>query len=162
MAKTKKTKKTKEPKIKIKKAKKDDFDKIVMLIKELAAYEKLEGPDDIAVRRLFKDTFGKKRLINLLVAKEGNDILGYAIYFESYSSFLAKKTLFLEDIFITQSRRNTGIGKLFFDRLIEVANDMGCGRVEWAVLDWNIDAIAFYNKIGATPLSNWEYYRLTL
>lgn len=157
-----KTKKEKEPKIKIKKAKKGDFDKIIDLVKELAAFEKLEGPDDIAVRRLFKDTFGKKRLINMLVAKEGKEILGYAIYFESYSSFLAKKTLFLEDIFITQSRRNTGIGKLFFDRLIEIANDMGCGRVEWAVLDWNIDAIAFYNKIGATPLSNWEYYRLTL
>ena len=157
-----KTKKTKEPKIKIKKAKKADFDNILGLIKELATFEKLEGPDDIAAKRLFKDTFGKKKLINLLVAKEGKEILGYAIYFESYSSFLAKKTLFLEDIFITQSRRNTGIGKLFFDRLIEIANDMGCGRVEWAVLDWNIDAIAFYNNIGATPLSNWEYYRLTL
>ncbi len=157
-----KTKKTKEPKIKIKKAKKGDFNKIVDLIKELAAFEKLEGPNDNAVRRLYKDTFGKKPLLNMLVAKEDKDILGYAIYFESYSSFLAKKTLFLEDIFITQSRRNTGIGKLFFDRLIEVANDKGCGRVEWAVLDWNIDAIAFYNKIGATPLSNWEYYRLTL
>ena len=90
-----KTKKTKEPKIKIKKAKKADFDKIIDLVKELAAFEKLEGPDDIATRRLFKDTFGKKKLINMLVAKEGKDILGYAIYFESYSSFLAKKTLFL-------------------------------------------------------------------
>jgi GNAT superfamily N-acetyltransferase len=157
-----KTKKEKELKIKIKRAKKGDFDKIVSLIKELAAYEKLDGPDDIAVRRLHKDTFGKKPLINMLVAKEGKEILGYAIYFESYSSFLAKKTLFLEDLFITQTRRNSGIGKLFFDRLIEIANDKGCGRVEWAVLDWNIDAIAFYNKIGATPLSNWEYYRLTL
>ena len=157
-----KTKKSKVPKIKIKNAKKGDFDKIIDLVKELAAFEKLEGPDELALQRLYKDTFGKKRLINMLVAKEGKDILGYAIYFESYSSFLAKKTLFLEDIFITQSRRNTGIGKFFFDRLIEIANDKGCGRVEWAVLDWNIDAIAFYNKIGATPLSNWEYYRLTL
>lgn len=157
-----KAKKNKEKKIKIKSAKKEDFDKILALIKELAAFEKLEGPDKIASRRLYKDTFGKKPLINMLVAKEGKEILGYAIYFESYSSFLAKKTLFLEDIFITQSRRNTGIGKLFFDKLIEIANDKACGRVEWAVLDWNIDAIAFYNKIGAQPLSNWEYYRLTL
>ncbi len=157
-----KAKKNTEPKIKIKKAKKGDFDRILDLIKELAAFEKLEGPDKIAAKRLYKDTFGKKPLINMLVAKEGKEILGYAIYFESYSSFLAKKTLFLEDIFITQSRRNTGIGKLFFDKLIEIANDRACGRVEWAVLDWNIDAIAFYNKIGATPLSNWEYYRLTL
>jgi len=157
-----KAKKNTEPKIKIKKAKKGDFDRILDLIKELAAFEKLEGPDKMAAKRLYKDTFGKKPLINMLVAKEGKEILGYAIYFESYSSFLAKKTLFLEDIFITQSRRNTGIGKLFFDKLIEIANDRACGRVEWAVLDWNIDAIAFYNKIGATPLSNWEYYRLTL
>lgn len=157
-----KNKKNTEPKIKIKKAKKGDFERILDLIKELAAFEKLEGPDKMAAKRLLKDTFGKKPLINMLVAKEGKEILGYAIYFESYSSFLAKKTLFLEDIFITQSRRNTGIGKLFFDKLIEIANDRGCGRVEWAVLDWNIDAIAFYNKIGATPLSNWEYYRLTL
>jgi GNAT superfamily N-acetyltransferase len=157
-----KKKENKEPKIKIKKAKKGDFDKIVVLIKELAAYEKLEGPDDIAVRRLYKDTFGKKPLLNMLVAKEEKEILGYAIYFHSYSSFLAKRTMFLEDIFITQTRRNSGIGKLFFDRLIEISNDQGCGRVEWAVLDWNIDAIAFYNKIGAKPLSDWMYYRLTL
>lgn len=157
-----KNKEIKAPKIKIKKAKKGDFDKIVTLIKELAAYEKLDGPDDIAVRRLYKDTFGKKPLLNMLVAKEEKEILGYAIYFHSYSSFLAKRTMFLEDLFITQTRRNSGIGKLFFDRLIEISNDQGCGRVEWAVLDWNIDAIAFYNKIGAKPLSDWMYYRLTL
>jgi GNAT superfamily N-acetyltransferase len=157
-----KNKEIKAPKIKIKKAKKGDFDKIVVLIKELAAYEKLDGPDDIAVRRLYKDTFGKKPLLNMLVAKEEKEILGYAIYFHSYSSFLAKRTMFLEDLFITQTRRNSGIGKLFFDRLIEISNDQGCGRVEWAVLDWNIDAIAFYNKIGAKPLSDWMYYRLTL
>ena len=157
-----KNKEKKASEIKIKKAKKRDFDKIIELIKELAAYERLEGPDEFAVKRLYKDTFGKNPFVNMLVAKENKEIIGYAIYFHSYSSFLAKRTMFLEDIFITQSRRNTGIGKLFFDRLIEISNDQGCGRVEWAVLDWNIDAIAFYNKIGAKPLSDWMYYRLTL
>ncbi len=157
-----KNKEKKVPNIKIKKAKKRDFEKIVELIKELAAFERLEGPDDFAVKRLYKDTFGNKPFVNMLVAKENKEIIGYAIYFHSYSSFLAKRTMFLEDIFITQSRRNTGIGKLFFDRLIEISNDQACGRVEWAVLDWNIDAIAFYNKIGAKPLSDWMYYRLTL
>lgn len=157
-----KNKDIKTPRIKIKKAKKADFDKILVLIRELASYEKLDAPDDIAARRLYKDTFGKKPFLNMLVAKEGKEILGYAIYFHSYSSFLAKRTMFLEDIFITQSRRNSGIGKMFFDVLLEIANDQGCGRVEWSVLDWNIDAIAFYNKIGAKPLSDWMYYRLTL
>lgn len=159
---TKKDKKNLENAIKIKKAKKKDFNKILELIRELAIFEKLEGPNDMAARRLFNDTFGKKPLINMLVAKDGKEIIGYAIYFESYSSFIARKTLFLEDIYITQSRRNTGVGKLFFDKLIEIANKRGCGRLEWAVLDWNINAIAFYNKIGAKPLSDWIYYRLTL
>ena len=151
-----------ESKVRIQKAKKGDFKNIVDLINELAAFEKLAGPDKKAVRRLYKDTFGKKKFTRMLVAKEGKAIIGYAIYFYSYSSFLAKKTLYLEDICITLAKRNSGIGKLFFKKLISIAKKQDCGRMEWAVLDWNSDAIAFYDKTGAKPLSDWKYYRLVL
>ncbi|MBE2218358.1 MAG: GNAT family N-acetyltransferase [Ignavibacteria bacterium] len=154
--------KEKELKIKIKKAKKSDFVRIVELIRELAEFERLDPPDQKAVKRLYKDAFGKKPFIKMLIAKQEKEIVGYAIYFDAYSSFLGKKTMFLEDIFVTQTLRNTGIGKLFFEELIKIAKKDKFGRVEWSVLDWNINAIAFYNKIGAKPLSEWVYYRLTL
>ncbi len=151
----------KEIKIKIKKATKGDFPRVVELIKELAEYEKLVPPDEKAVKRLYKDAFKKKPFIKMLVAKQKKEIVGYAIYFHSYSSFLAKNTFFLEDIFVTQSLRNTGIGTMFFEKLVKLANKQRCGRMEWSVNDWNINAIAFYKKIGAVPLSDWIYYRLT-
>ncbi len=90
------------------------------------------------------------------------EITGYAFYFFSYSSFLARKTLYLEDIFITESKRRLGIGKLFFRELIKIAKKEKCGRMEWCVLDWNTKAIDFYNKLGAKPLNDWIYYRLKL
>jgi GNAT superfamily N-acetyltransferase len=146
--------------VKIRKAKKSDFKKIFALINELAEFEKLVPPDSKAKKRLFKDAFRKKPAYRLLVAETGKEIAGYAFYFYSYSSFLAKKTLYLEDIFITGSKRNLGIGKLFFDKLVSIAEKQNCGRMEWCVLDWNKNAIEFYNKLGAKPLTEWIYYRL--
>jgi GNAT superfamily N-acetyltransferase len=122
-------------KIKIRKAKEKDFKQILKLITELADFEKLAPPDKKAEKRLRKDAFGKKPVFKILVALADNEIAGYAFYFYSYSSFLAKKTLYLEDIFITESKRNLGIGKLFFNMLLDIAGKQNCGRMEWCVLD---------------------------
>jgi len=148
--------------IKIRKAKKSDFKSIVKLITELADFEKLTPPGKKAQKRLLKDAFGKNPVFKMLVAEADGVISGYAFYFFSYSSFLAKKTLYLEDIFITESKRNLGIGKLFFQKLVNIADKKNCGRMEWCVLDWNKNAIDFYNRLGAKPLTEWIYYRLNL
>lgn len=148
--------------IEIRKARKTDFKRIIRLINELAEFEKLDPPDIKAEKRLFKDAFGKNPAFRVIVALDNNEITGYAFYFFSYSSFLARKTLYLEDIFITESKRRLGIGKLFFRELIKIAKKEKCGRMEWCVLDWNTKAIDFYNKLGAEPLDDWIYYRLKL
>jgi len=149
-------------KITIKKARKKDFKKVLGLINELAKFEKLEPPGKKEAKRLFRDAFGEKAKFKILTAAEGKNILGYAFYFFTYSSFLAKPTLYLEDLFITERSRNLGIGKLFFKELLRIALKNKCGRMEWCVLDWNKDAIEFYNKLGAKPLSDWIYYRKVL
>jgi GNAT superfamily N-acetyltransferase len=148
--------------MKIQKAKSDDFEKIFELITELADFEKLKPPSPAAKKRLFKDAFGKKPLYRILVSKDKNEITGYAFFFFTYSSFLAKKTLYLEDIYVTQTQRTKGTGKLFFKELVKAAKKENCGRMEWCVLDWNKNAIKFYNKLGAKPLNDWIYYRKNL
>jgi GNAT superfamily N-acetyltransferase len=145
--------------IKIRKAKETDWNDIFELVVELARFEKLPQPDAGSWRRLKKDAFGKKPLFDILVAQKGREIVGYAFYFFTYSSFLAKKTLYLEDIFISENMRRSGVGKLFFKELIRISKKEKCGRMEWCVLDWNKKAINFYNKLGAKPLNDWIYYR---
>jgi GNAT superfamily N-acetyltransferase len=147
-------------KLKIRKAKRSDSNQILDLINELAKFEKLPPPNEKAKKRLTNDSFGKKPRFKIIVADNGEgNLLGYAFYFFTYSSFLAKPTVYLEDIFITDNMRNKGIGKLFFNELIRIAKKNNCGRMEWAVLDWNVNAINFYEKLGAKPLNDWIYYR---
>jgi len=148
--------------VKIRKAKKKDFDSVINLIIELAKFEKLEPPKDKAIKRLYKDAFGKKPAFRILVAQTEKEIIGYGFYFFTYSSFLARKTLYLEDIFITESKRNLGVGKFFLNELVKIAKKQKCGRMEWCVLDWNKNAIDFYDKFGAKPLKDWIYYRMVL
>ena len=147
-------------KINIRKAKKNDFKDILGLINELAKFEKLPLPDKSAIKRLKNDAFGEKPMFNILVAENEQRLAGYAFYFFTYSSFRAKKTLYLEDIFITESMRRGGIGKLFFKELLKISKKKNCGRMEWCVLDWNTNAINFYNNHGAEPLKEWIYYRM--
>ncbi|MBS1551814.1 MAG: GNAT family N-acetyltransferase [Bacteroidetes bacterium] len=148
--------------IKIRPALKSDSKSILRLINELAEFEKLDPPDSRGKRRIIKDAFSGKPLFNVLLAESNGDILGYAFYFFTYSSFLAKKTLYLEDIFISGKFRNKGIGKLFFADLKRIAKKNKCGRMEWVVLDWNKNAIEFYTKLGAEELKMWKTFRLKL
>jgi GNAT superfamily N-acetyltransferase len=135
----------------------------------LANYEHLEPPDSQARKRILNDVFVKKR-INLLIAsvngngtgkEEKKKSVAYALYFYTYSSFLAKPTLYLEDIFVLEEFRGMGIGKALFLKCVEEAKKEDCGRMEWAVLTWNKSAIEFYEKLGAKRLDEWYYYRLT-
>jgi GNAT superfamily N-acetyltransferase len=147
---------------KIRNAKKKNTKKIIKLIKELAVFEKLALPDKQAAKRLVKDAFSKNPPFRLLEIEHDNEIAGYVIYYFTYSSFLAKRSLYLEDIFISEKYRNKGIGKLVFEKLIKIAKKNECGRIEWIVLDWNQNAINFYDKLGAQHLHDWKTYRISL
>jgi GNAT superfamily N-acetyltransferase len=135
---------------------------IIKLINELADFEKLEPPNDKAKKRLINDAFKKSPAFYILGAKEGKNVIAYAFYFFTYSSFLARKTLYLEDIFISANYRSKGIGGMLMDRLTKIAKLKKCGRMEWCVLDWNTNAINFYDKLGAKPLKDWIYYRMDM
>jgi GNAT superfamily N-acetyltransferase len=149
-------------KINICRAKKSDFGDIIRLINELAHFEQLNPPNKAAKSRLIRDAFGKNPKFSVLLAKSGKKIVAYAFYFFTYSSFLAKQTLYLEDIFVNEHYRELGIGKMLFYKLKSIAKNKKCGRMEWCVLNWNKNAIDFYDKLGAKPLNQWIYYRLNL
>jgi len=108
---------------------------------------------------LAEDVFEKKR-INMFVAEEGEKLVGYALHFFTYSSFLARPTLYLEDLFVLEEYRAKGVGFGLFKRCVDEAISKGCGRMEWAVLTWNKKALDFYEQIGARRLSDWYFYRL--
>ena len=129
------------------------------LLTALAEFEKLEPPDEGAKRRIVDDIFDRGRL-GLFLAKVGGKAAGYALYYYSYSSFLARPTLFLEDLFVKDEFRRKGVGASLFQRCVKEARDNGCGRMEWAVLTWNEKAIRFYKEAGAKRLDEWALFRL--
>lgn len=134
---------------------------LLELIRGLADYEKLAPPDEAAQQRLLRDIFGEcPRLDAFLVFVDGR-AAGYALVLETYSSFLALPTLYLEDIFVLPEFRGCGAGKALFRAMVREARDRGCGRMEWVVLDWNTSAQEFYRRHGAEPLSDWITMRLT-
>ncbi len=126
----------------------------------LAEFEHLEPPSADGQRRIIVDIFEKRRL-NLFVASERGKLVGYALYFYAYSSFLARPTLYLEDLFVLEEHRKKGLGFALLLRCIDEAVKQDCGRMEWAVLEWNKKAIGFYEKLGARRLDEWHFYRLT-
>ncbi len=144
----------------IRKARRSDSSGFLRLLVSLASFEKLEPPTQAARRRIIEDVFESHR-VNLFVAVEGIRMLGYALYFYSYSSFLAKPTLYLEDIYVSENYRGRGVGTRLFQRCVAEAVGVGCARMEWAVLTWNRKAIEFYEKAGAKRMDDWYVYRLS-
>ncbi len=143
----------------IRKARRGDSADFIKLVVSLARFERLAPPTSSAKQRLIRDAFRKKRL-NLFLAFVDGNAVGYALYFFTYSSFLARPSLFLEDLFVLEHFRGLGIGKKLFLKCIEEAKKQDCGRMEWCVLTWNKRAIDFYEKMGARRLKEWYYYRL--
>lgn len=135
---------------------------VLSLIDALADYERLPRPDAAARARLLEDGFGSTPRYHTLIAEGGDPprAVGYALYFETYSSFLARPTLYLEDLFIVPEARRGGHGLALFRALARVARSRGCARMEWTVLKWNRLAIDFYDHLGAAPLAEWQPYRL--
>ena len=129
------------------------------LIDALADFEKLKRPTPDARKRLMRDAFGPRKRFDAYLAFAGAEAVGYAIIFETYSSFRARPTLYLEDIFILPAFRREGIGRTLFGACLREAKRRGCGRMEWVVLDWNVNAIRFYETIGATRLREWLPFR---
>ncbi|HKP77446.1 MAG TPA: GNAT family N-acetyltransferase [Longimicrobiaceae bacterium] len=139
-----------------------DAETWLSLVDALADYEKLARPTPDARARLVHDAFGPEpHRIQVYVAEAEGRAVGYAITCETYSSFLALPTLYLEDIFVLPDARRGGVGRTMFGYLAAEAVRRGCGRMEWQVLDWNQLAIDFYEKLGAQRMREWYAYRLT-
>lgn len=130
------------------------------LVDALADYERLPRPDAGARTRLLRDGFGPAPRFETLLARLDGRAVGYAVYLYTYSSFLARPTLWLEDLFVVPEARGRGVGRALLRRLGREAAAHECGRMEWAVLDWNRPAIEFYDRLGARPLGEWITYRL--
>lgn len=141
-------------------ATKADVPLIRQFITELAEYEKLLHEmvaDDETITRTM---FGPKPYAECLIAEVDGEPAGFALFFHTYSTFLGKPGLYLEDLFVRPAFRGAGIGKEFFKALARIAVERDCGRLEWNVLDWNEPAIKFYQKLGANPLIGWTKQRL--
>ena len=133
---------------------------IAELIRALARYERLEHEVAMTPERLEKTLFGPRRYAETLIAEDGGEAIGFALFFHNYSTFLARPGIYLEDLYVHESHRGRGVGRALLVRLAAIAVERDCGRLEWAVLDWNEDAIGFYEKLGARPNSDWTVYRL--
>ena len=148
------------PEIQIRRAGHADGSTVISLVNALADYEKLPRPDREACQRLLNDAFGDHKRIDILLAELDQRPVGYAIILETYSSFLALPTLYLEDIFVLPECRGYGVGYQLFLYCAEEALRRGCGRMEWMVLDWNELAHSFYARLGAKRLQEWVPYRM--
>jgi GNAT superfamily N-acetyltransferase len=134
---------------------------IAELIRGLARFEKLENEVTMTEERLASNLFGRHRYAETLIAEEAGESVGFALFFHNFSTFLAKPGIYLEDLFVVPEHRGGGVGRALLKELARLAVERDCGRLEWSVLDWNRDAIAFYERLGARPNSEWTIYRLT-
>ncbi|MFP5306999.1 MAG: N-acetyltransferase family protein [Gammaproteobacteria bacterium] len=138
-----------------------DVPVILGLIRALAEYERLLDQVSATEAALHESLFGARPYAEALLAWRGDEAAGFALYFHNYSTFLAKPGIYLEDLFVQPAHRKHGIGKALLAELARIAVARGCGRLEWAVLDWNAPAIAFYESLGAWPLKEWIVNRLS-
>jgi GNAT superfamily N-acetyltransferase len=147
--------------IRIRSATKEDVPVLAELIRGLARYEKLEHQVVMTEDLLAAGLFGERPYAEVLLAVDEDRPVGFALFFHNFSTFVGRPGIYLEDLFVVPDERGSGIGRALLEHLARLAVDRGCGRLEWAVLDWNRDAIAFYERLGARPNSEWTVYRLT-
>ena len=137
-----------------------DIPVVLGFIRALAAYENMEN-QVIANEALLETWIFEKKRAEVLLAFEGETPVGFALFFHNFSTWLGRAGIYLEDLFVLPEYRGKGYGKLLLKRLARIAVQRGCGRLEWACLDWNEPAIAFYKAVGAAPLDEWTTYRVT-
>ncbi len=133
---------------------------ILELIRALATYERAPNEVTATEEQLVDVLFGEKPAAEVLLAFEAGAPVGFAVYFYNFSTWLGRPGLYLEDLFVRPEDRGKGYGRALLVHLAKIAHDRGCGRMEWAVLDWNEPAIDFYKKLGARPLDDWTVFRL--
>lgn len=138
-----------------------DVPVIIELIRGLADYEALASEMIATEADLDRHLFGARPAAEVVLAETAAAAHGFAVYFSSFSTFLGRPGIYVEDIFVRPESRGRGIGRQLLEHLAAVAVERGCGRLEWSVLDWNESAIGFYERLGARPLGEWTMYRLT-
>jgi GNAT superfamily N-acetyltransferase len=145
----------------IRSARVEDVPIILQLIRDLATYER--APNEVAAteEQLVDVLFGEKPAAEVLLAFEKDTPVGFAVFFHNFSTWLGRPGLYLEDLFVKPEKRGRGYGRALLVDLARIARDRGCGRMEWAVLDWNEPAIKFYHALGAKPMEEWTVFRLT-
>lgn len=138
-----------------------DLPLILKFIEDLATYEKLRARCIATEESLRETLFGEHPAAEVLIASIGGKPAGFALFFHNYSTFLAQRGVYLEDLFVNPASRSHGVGYALLSALARIAIERNCGRLEWAVLDWNQLAIDFYERIGARPLDDWKIFRIT-
>ena len=134
---------------------------ILQLIRDLATYERAPNAVTATEEQLVDVLFREKPVAEVLLAFENKIPIGFAVFFHNFSTWLGRPGLYLEDLFVRPEARGKGYGRGLLIHLAKIARDRGCGRMEWAVLDWNEPAIQFYRSLGAHPLDEWKIFRLT-
>jgi len=134
---------------------------VLKMIRGLAEYERLAHQMEATVGQIRRHGFGRRRYFEALICRRGRTAIGFALYFFTFSTFVGRPTLYLEDLFVLPEERGRGAGKALLSALARIAVRRGCGRLEWAVLDWNEKAFRFYRRLGAKPAKQWVLTRLS-
>jgi GNAT superfamily N-acetyltransferase len=140
----------------------DDAPTILAFIRGLAEYEKMPDAVEVNEATLASQLRSTPPPFECLLAEDGERAVGFALLFQTYSTWRGRQGLWLEDLFVLPDQRRRGVGKRLLDRVVSLAKERGCGRVEWSVLDWNQPAIDFYRSYGATLLNEWRICRMSL
>lgn len=138
-----------------------DVPVILQLIRDLAAYERAPGDVTATEEQLRRVLFGARPAAEAVIGFEKETPVGFAVFFHNFSTWLGRPGLYLEDLFVKPEKRGRGYGRALLVHLAKIARERDCGRMEWAVLDWNEPAIKFYGKLGAKPMGEWTVFRLT-
>ena len=148
--------------VSIRPARRGDEQSLFELIRELARFERLEHKVSGSASELGEHLFGARPVAEALLAEVSGVAVGFALFFTSYSTFLTRPGVYLEDLFVLEAHRKSGIGKALLEAVRDAARARGAGRLEWSVLDWNENAIAFYERFGATVMPDWRICRVEL
>ena len=141
-------------------AEEKDISLILYFIRELAAYERM-ADQVVATEELLMEWLFEKNIARVLFAAEGEEEVGFALYFHNFSTFLGRAGIYLEDLYVKPEKRGRGYGKAILKKLAETAVERDCGRLEWSCLNWNRPSIDFYLSLGAEPMEEWTVYRLS-
>jgi GNAT superfamily N-acetyltransferase len=139
----------------------EDAGTICRLIRGLAEYERLSHEVVLEEGQMREHLFGKRRYAEVLLAEDGDQVVGFALFFHNYSTFLGQPGIYLEDLFVQPEHRGNGHGKALLIALAQLAVERKCGRLEWCVLNWNDPALGFYRSLGAVTMDDWMVHRLT-